>query len=368
MRDKSREGALAEVLSASENYYLTVVEFATGFGKTNVSIEFFKKWFRRGRILVGVEETPQIENYLMEVKKHGAEAYEPHIDTTCYASLSKYRGRSYDVVVLDEGHNCMSDSRQETLREINAHKIVLLSATLSDEHKEVLRRNFQSVVFHKISLGDAIEGGVLSQPTIKYIDVYMDNTDKKHLVTYGKKQFYVTEVGYYEYLCKNIDYLKDELNNDPTNQFIKNKLLSEGGKRQRFMSEVKERKLREMVDKMREEKLRYICFCGSKPQAKKFGGKNTCSSDNTKEKNKELIERFNNKEIDELFAKDMLKEAVNLVDTRFAIVVQLGNQSRELCQMLGRVMRHPKPVMYILRIPNTVDDRFISNSLQGLFD
>ena len=76
-----------------------------------------------------------------------------------------------------------------------------------------------------------------------------------------------------------------------------------------------------------------------------------------------IIDKFNQKKINQLFVVDMLREGMNLVEAN-AIIVQLDSKNRSAVQMLGRALRHDKPVIHIFYYKDTQDEIYLMNSLK----
>ena len=109
---------------------------------------------------------------------------------------------------------------------------------------------------------------------------------------------------------------------------------------------------------------RYICFCGSIEQADILGKNNSIHS--KKDNSAEIIDKFNNKEINNLFAVGMLQEGQNLNDNEVGIIVQLDGQERSFIQKFGRSLRAEDPTQYIFYYKNTRDTEYLQNVLEGI--
>lgn len=357
----ARNRAFNDILTISQGSDNILICLPTGYGKTLNAIKLINLYYGRLPVLFLVPRIDLIENARQEFIKHGYSDLLEYVEFACYASMRNYEDKVFSVVVCDEIHNAYSDIRSESLTNIKTIKRIGLSATISDEIRAVLYNVCVWSQYVK-TLKEGIEEGVLAEPEIRYVDIELDDKVLEYKVEYGKKSSMVTQRGYYNYLSKNITYWRERYQ-DTGETFAGNKMKQLGSQRQKFLADCKEPYVQELIKELGEE--RFICFCGSVAQAKRLGG-NVCSSHTSKKGNEELITKFNNKEISYLLAKDMLKEGTNLVDTDYGILIQPGNSEKDFVQMLGRTLRSDKPVFYIFRAKNTVDDRFISNQTKQL--
>ena len=80
----------------------------------------------------------------------------------------------------------------------------------------------------------------------------------------------------------------------------------------------------------------------------------------------EIIDKFNNKEIDNLFAVGMLKEGMNLNDIQVGIIVQLDGQEISFIQKFGRTLRAESPIQYIIYYRGTRDEEYLNKALESI--
>lgn len=360
-KEQARKRTLEEILGFAEILNHLLVCLPTGYGKTFIALSVVERHLNDGRFLFVVPEITLIENTKTDMIKNGFEHLIKHVEFICYASLPKYKDQYFDVVILDECHRSVSDLRSDIVKSLTCNKMIALSATVSEEVREVLD---EIVDWHeyKKTLKDAIEEGVLSEPEIRYRFLELDDTIRRNKFKFKDKEVLLTDRAYYDNLSTSITYWRERFQN--TNEpFAANKMKNLGAQRKRFLADCKDDLAREIIKEIGQE--RFICFCGSVAQARRLG-KNVCSSAKSKKDNQELIDKFNNFEINNLFAVDKLKEGTNLESTDYGICVQLGNAEREFIQMLGRTLRSDNPVFYLIWVKNTVDDRFFKNSTKQL--
>lgn len=345
-----REDVQKKAVDLSGKYDYLLLEFATGVGKTLAAIKCLAAHCQ-GRFLWLVPQTPLIANAQRDFILHGYEDLLQKGDFACYQSLAKFEGMTYGMTIKDESHSGTSDLRIEGLQKITSQKIIALSATVSQEvwDKLNLLGNFYR---YTVTLNQAIEWGILAEPVINVVSIDLDTKTLRNKVK-GKM---LSDRDYYDYLCDSIDFWRAK-NND-----FKMKTL--GGERQRFLGKCKTELAKSIIKTFDNE--RFICFTSSVEQAKLLGGKQAVSSQRTAKQNKEIIDDFNAGGANALFCKNLLTEGVNLVNTKYGLIIQLGNKERFAIQAIGRTLRHDYPEVYILHVNNTVDDRFLKNSLSNI--
>jgi len=112
-----------------------ILEFGTGVGKTLSALLAAKEI--GGKVKIVCAETSHIENWKLEMQKHNIDLKD--VELFCYASLKKHANTSCDVLILDECHRSVSDSRAANIRSINTRKTIFLSGTIEDDVKKVIK-------------------------------------------------------------------------------------------------------------------------------------------------------------------------------------------------------------------------------------
>ena len=150
----------------------------------------------------------------------------------------------------------------------------------------------------------------------------------------------------------------------PNNQALKNKWLQFGSQRKRFLGELKFDKATEILNDIRKRKSRFITLCSSIAQSSLLT--ENCSVNSKNPDSTNLINRFNNFEIDELFAVGMLQEGVTLSSLDECLIIQLDGNERGFIQKAGRTMRTINPVIHIIVIDGTQDDNYLKNVIENI--
>lgn len=373
-----------------------ILQWCTGLGKSKAAINMANYLINKEpinknsfSILLVVAEITHKSNWKVEFDKWGIETN--NITVECYASLKKYRNNHYDLIIFDEAHHLGSDLRKDILTELHAKNIILLSATLSDQLIEILTEIYGEFVTSKITLKEAIDWKLLPIPKVYLIPLTLNNTQYNCTIIeeWGKKEKriiykckfherwkYLKDKKKYsniklEISCtqqQKYDYLSDKFNYWKRQYFltqaehVKTKMLQTGLERKRFLGECKTDYVKLLLYKLRNK--RYICFCTNIEQAELLGNKNAIHSE--KKDSLEILNNFNLKKINNLFAVGMLQEGQNLVDIEAGIIVQLDGQERAFIQKFGRGMRAEDPIQFIFYYKNTKDMDYLQNVLEGI--
>ena len=373
------------------------LQWCTGLGKSKIAIDManyladkeFKEHEEPFNVLLVVAETAHKSNWKIEFDRWGLKTN--NIVMECYASLKKYRNSYWDLVIFDEAHHLGSDLRMDVLTELHAKNIILLSATLSDQVMQAVTGVFGEFVTSKVTLKEAIEWRILPAPKVYLIPLTLDNTypnctiieewgKKEKRVTYKCKfherweylknknkypnvtlEISCTQQQKYDYLSDQFEYWRSQFFRT-RQEFIKNKWLQVGSQRKRFLGESKTDAVRLLLHKIQNK--RFICFCTSIEQAELLGGKNAIHS--KKDNSLDIIDDFNTKKIDNLFAVGMLQEGQNLTDIEAGVIVQLDGQERAFVQKFGRSLRATDPIQFIFYYKDTRDTEYLENVLEGI--
>ena len=393
----TREELQIQSLALIKQSNRVALQWCTGLGKSKMAIDIanyladkeFEECRKPLSVLLVVAETAHKSNWKMEFDKWGLKT--DNIIMECYASLKKYKNSCWDLIIFDEAHHLGSDLRMSVLTELYAKNIILLSATLPDQVMQAVTEVFGEFVTSKVTLKEAIEWGILPQPKVYLIPLTLDSTypnctiieewgKKEKRVTYKCKfherweylrnknkypnvtlEISCTQQQKYDYLSDQFEYWRNQFFRT-RQEFIKNKWLQVGSKRKRFLGESKTDAIRLLLHKIQDK--RFICFCTSIEQAELLGGKNAIHS--KKNNSFDIINDFNTKKIDNLFAVGMLQEGQNLTDIEAGVIVQLDGQERAFVQKFGRSLRATDPIQFIFYYKDTRDIEYLENVLEGI--
>ncbi len=408
-RDELQKQAVQAVLDDG----LVMVNWGTGVGKSRVAIDAIDRLFRAGAqdILLLVDQGVHKTNWRQEFldakgDAHGAFLYDS-ITVECYASLHKYAGTSWDLVVADEAHHLRSEGRIAMLATLTARRMVCLSATISCKGDAdgllAALAGFGTFRTFDFGLQDAIDNEILPEPTVHVHVLPLGDLGARHLITeeWGPKtrrRTVDTDYEHYrEYLDKdrypaltlNIDcsaaeaynYYEKQLEErskrykdmkrkaergeyvaEPQLETAKNRMVRYGLLRKNLLGASKTQFMQWLLKKL--EGKRLICFCSDVEQAWTLGGDNVIC--NEVGDNDAVIASFNAGERSSLFAVNMGKEGQNLAGIEACIVVQLMGKDRHFIQEMGRAMRARDPQQHIVVIDGTKDVEYLRDSLASI--
>lgn len=382
-------------------YNNLLLKWGTGTGKSRVAIlvcEYMvESAIETPHILIFVAERAHKDNWRKEfikfLGKERAESVLYYVTIECYASMKKYADTEWNFIIFDECHHLQSEKRQEILGTMEAEYVLALSATPGVKAYDALSWTFGRFEIDEISTQDAIDSEYLPEPRIICIPLELERFKRTELIkmpmsskadlsvsdiwsnrwkylrnkkAYAKYRviFSCTEKEKYEYINKQFEYWKKQYFEDQENERLKNMWLQWGSRRKRFLGELKTRKAYELIQRLREEKKRFICFCSSIDQAHALGGERAVHSQN--KNSPAVIQSFNDKKIDEIFAVGMLVEGVTLTDIEAGIIVQLDGNERQFIQKSGRMYRSENPLIYIFYYKGTRDEEYLQKALEGI--
>lgn len=375
----TREDILREILSLKGSNWL--LELATGTGKSKMAIEKVKSL--RSRIgqylLIVVPRNVHKANWADEIKKWWPKC-DLKISYTTYVSFPKYKGH-WDFVIFDECHH-LSERCREALCDFEIGHSVLLSATVNRSLKDELKEVFDNLVPYKKDLRDVIEDEILPDPRVYLwpLDLRTDLPTESILKNPKAKgrliecnwinrwnfikqkaypvRVYCTERQYYSDLCGQIEYWKKRTYRTRS-QIAKNKWLRLCAERLKWLSDNKVKYLHQLLPSL--IKYRTLTFCNSIEQTELLG-EYCINSKNTE--SVQYLEDFNSGKIDHITACNMLNEGMNLFNCQIGIYANLNSSESIIKQRMGRLLRHPNPVIIVPYFKGTREEELVQTMLE----
>ena len=375
----TREDILREILSLKGSNWL--LELATGTGKSKMAIEKVKSL--RSRIgqylLIVVPRNVHKANWADEIKKWWPKC-DLKISYTTYVSFPKYKGH-WDFVIFDECHH-LSERCREALCDFEIGHSILLSATVNRSLKDELKEVFDNLVSYKKDLRDVIEDEILPDPRVYLwpLDLRTDLPTESILKNPKAKgrliecnwinrwnfikqkaypvRIYCTERQYYSDLCEQIEYWKKRTYRTRS-QIAKNKWLRLCAERLKWLSDKKVKYLHQLLPSL--IKYRTLTFCNSIEQTELLG-EYCINSKNTE--SVQYLEDFNSGKIDHITACNMLNEGMNLFNCQIGIYANLNSSESIIKQRMGRLLRHPNPVIIVPYFKGTREEELVQTMLE----
>lgn len=362
-----------------------LLELPTGIGKSKIAIEKVKSLRSKmgQHLLIVVPRNVHKENWAGEIKK-----WWPHcplnITYTTYVSFPKYKGH-WDFVIFDECHH-LSERCREALCDFNIKHSVLLSATVSKSLKDELKEVFDDLVSYKKDLRDVIEDEILPDPRV-YLwplelrtdlpteSIWKNPKAKGRLIecnwatrwNYIKQKacpvrIYCTERQYYSDLHSQIEYWKKR-HISSRGSISKNKWLRLCSDRLKWLSDKKVKYLHQLLPTL--IKYRTLTFCNSIEQTELLGEYciNSKNADSV-----QYLKDFNSGKIDHITACNMLNEGMNLTNCQIGIYANLNSSEAIIKQRMGRLLRHPNPVIIVPYFKNTREEELVEKMLEDYND
>lgn len=374
-----------------------ILKWATGCGKSKMTIDLINHSIdpiRTGKlkhkVLFLVAERAHINNWEDEFNKWHLNRSNICTDVCCYASLKKYKDFHYDIVVLDEAHHVFSEKRLAALEEVknnlmpNAH-IYLLSATLSSSKTDTIEEMFGKFTISTVTLKDAISNDILPDPKVYVIGMELNDMIPDKIIKIGKdpSTLKVRWDNRHKYILKNIPcnivctekqkyvYYTDTMERWKNryqlskNQYHHNIWVNTGSQRKRYLGELKTEAVYRLLSSIPKSK-RYVCFCASVAQAESLSARGTISSKKSAKYNQSVIDAFNQRRTNSIYAIGMITEGMNLTNIELGIIVQLDGKERLFIQKFGRVLRADSPVICIFYYKDTQDEVYLRNALENI--
>lgn len=368
----TRETVGDEVLKTTSPNILC--ELPTGFGKSKIAIDLMQKYAEGkaiSRILIVAPRLVLFSNWKAEIEKWGASNLLNYIEFTTYVSFPKRVG-NWDIVVFDEAHH-LSERCREYLSDFQIEHSILLSATIGRDLKKELKVLFTNLYIYKVSARQAIDEEVLPDPKVYLIPLFLDNTLVTHEIVKNKSKSNTITIPYsdrwkwkdvknqkivirctqqqkYDEMSSMISWYKKKM----FQEIFKNLYLQKSGERLKWLSEQKTQYVKWLLSKL--GNYRTLTFCNGIAQTEELG--KYCINSKNKESERNL-ELFNDGTINHITACNMLDEGMNLKNCKIGVYSVLNSSDRMITQKLGRLLRHPEPVIFIPYYVGTREEEIV---------
>ena len=364
----TREEFYSSCLDAIGSADNIMVEAATGYGKSKISIDLVNHLCstvykgKKVKMLLLVAKIVHKQTWREEIRKWGGINVDELV-IECYESLRKHQHEYFDFVVMDEVHHIKSDARLEQLSNIHFKHLIGLSATIPLNLKKYFKYTYHTKIV-SCDIVEAIADEVLPEPEILLMPLQLDNTIASEIWEVNPKSKGAVVYDEYRQLWKYkrskqhaiLSCTKRQKLNELNakilweknrymithSEALKNMWLHDCGNRLEFLSYCKNDIVKEILQHL--QKYRTITFCKTIEQSELLG-KNCIHSQNRKANS--IYNRFNQKKINHITAVNILNENANLVNCKYAIFANLSSSEVIIPQRLGRAMRHKSPVIIV---------------------
>jgi superfamily II DNA or RNA helicase len=164
-----------------------------------------------------------------------------------------------------------------------------------------------------------------------------------------------TQQQYYDDISSKIAWYKRKM----FMEVFKNKFLQESGIRLKWLSDQKTKYIHILLTILQDQ--RTLTFCNGIAQTEILG--EYCVNSKNEESQNNL-DMFNKGLINHITACNMLDEGVNLTNCRVGVYATLNSSDRMITQKLGRLLRHPDPILIIPYFKNTRDEEIVGKMIE----
>lgn len=359
-----------------------LVTLPTSFGKTRIALKRTARltcYLTAPKILVLVPKLVIVNDWKNEMEKIGLQKLMPYVTFSTYKSIEKHVDTGWDVVIADECHH-LSERCLYWMSRMKMVYVMMLSATVSMDKLLQLEGCFNQLRQYGVSTRKAIESNILPDPKVYLMPLVLNNTARTEMFYAGPSsrpviecdydgRFDILKKGYramvhctqFEYnkeLNNRITYLKGESRRNGTS-YARNIWLRKSLDRLKWLTDKKMPYIIKILEKVSDK--RTLTFCNSMAQAEMLGGENCVISSN--ENRYDVLDRFNKGEINHITTCGILDEGVNLVNCKMGIYAALSSSEIIVKQRLGRILRHPDPVIIIPYFDKTREEEMMMKML-----
>jgi len=349
IQQQQREIIQTEAERLSKEHKHLLLTWATGCGKGRAVMRCIQAADSDKQWLVICPETIQVENFKVGLEEHGfAHLLNTKIkDVICYASFDKYIGGEYNLA-LNEVHR-LSELKHSIAQTIKFEQIISDSATVPYEVRE---RLYEIQPYHEypISLVDAIQRGILPEPTFYIKKIQLNQQQKKEVSILNNKYNYWRTRFYAD-----------------RKPFFANKMNQARGDAKKLLASYKTHEARNIINNLAGQ--RFVCFTGSVEQSMELDAENSINSKKTKKINLQIIEKFNTFDISSRYFNRMGREGMNFNAIDAGIIIQLDSGNDEglsFIQTTGRALRGDDPKLYILCTDAEQDEQYLRRALSNV--
>lgn len=384
----NREDYLDELVTLAKTKKNLLIQWPTGVGKSRCALEIIRNYclspYDTGvvfpKYLIVIPKLVLIDNWKVEITKWLGEDKLSFFSFVTYLSLHKAMDIMWDCIIFDEGHH-FTERCAEVFLAQKARRILVLSATVKKEARIRLAGSIPNLWYHKIHTRNVIEDEILPDPTVFLVPLNLG--DLKGQYTYvknpkGNGRFRVSYAGRWAYLrrkerieivctaqechslyCENVKYWENQFKRTQQ-MWAHGKWMHYAGERLKWLSEIKTPIIKGILEILKD--CRTLTFCSSIAQTEELG-KNNIHSKRKAEGNANL-KAFNDSEINHITACAILDEGVNLTSCQVGVFAGLNASEIKIKQRLGRILRHPHPLIILPYFTGTRDEEIINEMKQ----
>ena len=393
--------SIALLSDSHKNFLLDV---SPRVGKSLLTVSLINKWLKDDtKILILSTANSTNDQWIENLEKYNPHLLE-HIDVNCYQSLHKLDREKYDIICLDEFDGAFTEKRWNQICEFQPKYWIAMSGTLEEEHIDAFRDLTRNKFYHlQITFQKAVDWGILPEPKIYAVKLEFDDT-KPYLIYYASKDkkkkneiveyrfrwdslknkkvntlIKCTELQYHELICNEFERWKgyeQEFNLEPdersdTINFLISKGFSQstcrdkkmrlGNERKKFFADIKNRHFKKLFSQLPQGS-RVLVFCNDIAQADLLNEEFSVHS--KKPDSIELVEQFNNKEIDKIFSIKSLERGQDFLDVDYLVIIQSSMKQSGQIQKFARSGLSVAPKTILFYYGGTQDEKYVQEFLK----
>jgi len=354
-----------------DNNYQGIVECATGSGKTRFAIDCIKKLQTNTLIIVPqrhllhqwkkeILENTNIKEE--EISFYYGDKKHKEIKPVTIAVINSARNidfkNYFGLVICDECHHYASSINFTFLKMNNFVFNLGLTATLKreDDLEELLVEKLGKVIY-RLSPKEGIKQKILSEFEIYNIPVMLN--EEEHIKLENCNRVLIQHFREYQYDFNNLMYALKK------GDVVAAKVIKAINGR-KFVLTKAINKVKETIRLIfQHRKQNIIVFCEMQETAKKLYASLKMVPEMkvgiyiSGMKNKGVVEKFRNGEINILISGRALDEGMDVKNADIGIIIGGSKTKRQIIQRLGRILRNEegkKAILYQLYVNNTKDE------------
>lgn len=346
----------------ADNNFIGALEIATGVGKTRIGVigscEFIMRTVMTETSIILVPTNNLVDQWKREIIKWGYQDALKNVKIITIdearITIQKYRNTlSADTVILDEGHRVIADANSIILDKIGYKRLMILSATLTQEKRDMLETHYPDVpIVFEYDINDAEKDGLLPKNMMLNLVVDMYDDERKH---YSK--------------ITNVINMHPEHRSFKHNRTASGSYYSVLNKRKALLYTLESKvdaAVNIIVDKGRQHKIilfsefiESLDMIEAKLKKKGFNSFYKYHSKMKKAEREEALKLFEQDYVKVMLSSKALNQGYDLPELDLAIVLSGNSSSLEDTQRRGRVLRYKegKKVVFLNMVSkDTIDE------------
>lgn len=375
LKDRIQKEALNQWIT---NEKKGTIELATGIGKTILALHALYTMDSNSDVHLFLAETVgRKKDLLKEIEKYNElfdrDVFQDYnLQFYCYQTVYKWAGRNFGLIIGDEIHDSLSPAYSKFYFNNNYKAIIGLSATIDRKTSyeednirftkgDLLDKIAPSIYKYTINQGQV--EGVSRKLNMYIVPQYLDCVNKNILAGSVKNRFYQTEKAAYDYWDK--EHKKAWFILDDTLKDLKIRITSTKRSNLLFNLPSKQNVVKKLLTNLNNKTILF----GNSLDSLLNITKDTVSSRNTEDKNNEIIDKFDNDELDLIASFKKLKQGANLENADNCILMSYYSTEKDIIQRIGRLRNNGKiGSVFILLTRYTQEEVWFGKMMNSVTD